>query len=478
MPYVYFTDEQKLRANNVDLEDFLLRQGERLEKSGHEKRLVSNHSITVSGNSWFDHSPAEKTGGGPISFVQYHYGLTYPEAVTLLLGGEANAGYKAAAPKAQEPAKPFALPPASRDMRRVYVYLLNRRHISREVLTAFVQAGMIYESSEKAKDGRKEYHNAVFVGCDEDGVARHAQKKGLYSDGSSYRLNVAGSDSKCSFHYVGTDDKLFVFEAPIDLLSFITLNPEGWQEHSYVALCGTAEQAMFWMLEQYSHLRVVTPCLDHDEAGIEATGELVDHLKAKGYVPAEPLRSGFKDWNEDVKALLGMPAQPAEEHPQLVVAPAICARIGKMSGNMQTNQLEQKLPVLLEQYRSHLHWGRFEKAEDCMEQAAALAMAAALRECRQMGIAFSAVELAKKIQAGVQPHQNRGSLKNLGKELATQLQTVLTQQNANGIRTAEDKKQLANGWFNLAIACTKVLVKAEAEEMKLEQKNSQTMEMG
>ena len=34
--YVYFTDDQKQRANAVDLEDFLVRQGEKLLRSGRE----------------------------------------------------------------------------------------------------------------------------------------------------------------------------------------------------------------------------------------------------------------------------------------------------------------------------------------------------------------------------------------------------------------------------------------------------------
>ena len=34
--FVYFTEEQKQRANAVDLEDFLSRQGEKLLRSGRE----------------------------------------------------------------------------------------------------------------------------------------------------------------------------------------------------------------------------------------------------------------------------------------------------------------------------------------------------------------------------------------------------------------------------------------------------------
>ena len=86
IPYIHFTDDQKLRASEVDLEQFLFRQGETLIPSGHEKRLASDHSVTIRGNHWYDH--AEERGGGPISFVRKFYGLSYPEAVMRLLGSE------------------------------------------------------------------------------------------------------------------------------------------------------------------------------------------------------------------------------------------------------------------------------------------------------------------------------------------------------------------------------------------------------
>lgn len=87
MPYIHFTEEQKRLAASVDLVEFLRQRGEKLLPSGHEKRLDSDHSITVRGNEWYDHA-AEK-GGGPISFAQTFYHLSYPDAVTLLLGGSA-----------------------------------------------------------------------------------------------------------------------------------------------------------------------------------------------------------------------------------------------------------------------------------------------------------------------------------------------------------------------------------------------------
>lgn len=71
--YIHFTEEQKQRAAAVDLEEFLRCRGEKLLSSGREKRLASDHSVTVRGNEWYDH--AEERGGHAVSFVQRFYSL-------------------------------------------------------------------------------------------------------------------------------------------------------------------------------------------------------------------------------------------------------------------------------------------------------------------------------------------------------------------------------------------------------------------
>ena len=48
--YILFSDEQKHQANTVDLEDYLLRRGEKLLPSGRDKRLATNHSVTIRGS--------------------------------------------------------------------------------------------------------------------------------------------------------------------------------------------------------------------------------------------------------------------------------------------------------------------------------------------------------------------------------------------------------------------------------------------
>lgn len=303
--YVYFTEEQKQRANSVDLEDFLFRRGEKLLRAGREKRLFSDHSITVRGNRWYDHD-AEK-GGCAIDFVQMFYGQSFPDAVTTLLNGEQGQAYPASKDKL-ESRIPFVLPEANSDMRRVFAYLIGTRCLERSVIFDFVKKQMIYEDAK--------YHNAVFVGFDSDGAARHAHRRGTFTKGEAFKGNVGGSDPRYSFHWSGQSDTVYVFEAPIDLLSFVSLYQRNWQRHSYVALCGVAEHALMQLLKDAPQISKTVLCLDNDAAGIQARKRIKVSLAGRGYKNVSSLFSHQKDWNEDLQTLKkppGLEGKPQTE---------------------------------------------------------------------------------------------------------------------------------------------------------------------
>ena len=292
--FVYFTSAEKRQANEVDLPSFLLDRGEKLIMAGREYRLVSDHSITVRGPMWYDH--AARKGGRAISFVQQFYDKTYPEAVSILLGrdGQGIIPIAKQEPEPQEP-KPFALPKPYLTMRRMYAYLTKHRCIDRDVVTAFVQEKMLYEDDP--------HHNCVFVGLDENGEARHAHLRSTGSQGKVFRINVESSDIKHSFHKNGTDRSLYVFEAPIDLLSHITLYPAGWLEHSYVACCGTSYEPVRWILTRMEAPQMVSLCLDHDNAGDQGCERMAKQISSEFGIPTRRLVPEQKDWNEDLCAL-------------------------------------------------------------------------------------------------------------------------------------------------------------------------------
>ena len=295
--YILFSDEQKHQANTVDFIVCLPPRAEKLLPSARDKRLATNHSVTIRGSEWFDHDTQQ--GGHAIDFVRMHDGCSFQEAVAKLLGGEQGQTFRSASERNAEPQKLFALPLPHHNMRRVYAYLMKQRHIDRDIITHFARAGTLYEDAK--------YHNAVFVGTDEHGVSRHAQKRSTNSQGKSFKLNVAGSDARYSFHHLGDDGDLYVFEAPIDLLSYITLHPENWQQHSYVACCGTSYEPVRWILTRMEAPQMVSLCLDHDNAGDQGCERMAKQISSEFGFPTRRLVPEQKDWNEDLCALQEAP---------------------------------------------------------------------------------------------------------------------------------------------------------------------------
>ena len=288
--YIHFTKAQKLAARETDLMTFLQRRGEELKRSGSEYEWRDGaQKVTIRGNVWFHQY--ERVGGDAIDFVRRFYSLDYPQAVELLLDGrscfEKTTQHTAIQ---QKQTKEFILPKKSNTMHRVYAYLLQQRGIDREVLDAFVRKKMIYESAE--------HHNAVFVGYDQDGIARHVHKRGTNSQ-STYKGNQDGSRPEFSFHWRGQSNRLYFFEAPIDLLSFISLNKTNWQNHSYAAACGVSDHVLWQMMKDNPNLNHVCLCLDNDEAGQTASQRIAAKLNTHG-ISNEVLIPTHKDWNEDI----------------------------------------------------------------------------------------------------------------------------------------------------------------------------------
>ena len=312
MPYIPFTDEEKQLANSVDLAEYLRVRGEKLERAGREYKLIysddsgKHDSITIRGSTWFDHK--NQTGGGAIKFMQYHYGMDFPTAVQELLGQRVTSlsSVPLKSTKQSEKQKDFRLPEANDNMHRVFAYLIKQRFIAPEVITHFAKRKLLYED--------KEHHNAVFVGADENGVPRQAHKRGTATFGKSFRQTVEGSDTRYSFAHFGESEKLFVFEAPIDMMSYLTLHPEKWQEHSYIAMNGVYENAVLTALKGHSNLSEIVICTDNDVGGIDAADRLSDILEESGYADIKRILPTNKDWNEDLKQLNGADFLPAIPH--------------------------------------------------------------------------------------------------------------------------------------------------------------------
>lgn len=454
MSYIHFTDEQKQQANSVDLVDFLQRQGEQLVRSGREWRWKRHDSVTVRGNQWFRHS--RKEGGHAIDFVQQFYDMSFPEAVSYLLGEDYGVEWNQTVKSAPAPRKGFSLPEANHDMRRVFAYLIKRRFINREVLSHFAHEKLIYED--------KEYHNAVFVGLDENGVPRHAHKRGTYTQGKPYKGNVEGSDPKYSFHWIGESGILYIFEAPVDMLSFITLNWNGWKRNSYVTLDGTSEHAMLRQLELNPHLKSIVLCLDYDEAGIEAAGRLKDILQEKGYENISVMLSQYKDWNEDLKARHGVSPIRAREHPKLELLPKVCAELRDLCKALSTHKdIDSFLAECAEAVEPLLASGKTvamnaEAVQECLQCMAAGALIAMQRRLYQMEQPVTIEQLIQKLQNSYRPHEDRSWLRTKVEHVRQNVSDINRQLQTSGTRTLEDKEKLLSSYQRLAMDSIKTIM--------------------
>ncbi len=126
----------------MDLEDFLSRQGEKLLRSGREKRLASDHSITVRGNRWYDH--ATEKGGCAIDFVRMFYNQSFRTQLQCCLA-ENRELHTESVNQQLEPKKPFVLPEANQTMHRAFAYLIKTRCVDPKVVSVFAGKHMIYE---------------------------------------------------------------------------------------------------------------------------------------------------------------------------------------------------------------------------------------------------------------------------------------------------------------------------------------------
>ena len=287
-----YTREQLQRADDTDLYVFLSGRGEQFKRCGKEYRWLRHDSVMINKSEWYRFS--QNKGGHAIDFMKEFYGLSFAEAVKELLGeegvGETNrrtakedAGRQKVCPI---PLPGLELPERNESCEIARKYLIEQRKLSEQLVDQMIEKGDIYES--------KNYHNVVFVGRDKEQNPRYAAMRG--TDENRYRGEAKGSEKAYGFGHIGTDEKLFVFESPIDLLSYITAVPEEWEKHSYISLGGLSEKAMKRMYTEYPHIHSIYLCLDNDEPGNERCRQFVSLIPEELSVyRLEPVK---KDWNE------------------------------------------------------------------------------------------------------------------------------------------------------------------------------------
>ena len=304
-----FTAEELCIAKQADLCAVAERMGYTVKRIGHYHTLKEMDSIRIYERShWCRFSrryDKGENGGSQIDFLRVFAGMDVKEAVFWLLDFVGYHREKSVRKiqntvshqKKEEQKKPFVLPEFAGSNAYLYRYLEHERGIARPVIDFFVGNGLLYEA--------KNYHNIVFVGTDRDGVPKFASMRGVFDkDGKGFKCDVAGNDKRYGFHlHYGTSKKVVVFEAAIDLMSYITMFPK--DRASMLALGMLADAPLETFLAEHPEVEEIQFCLDNDGPGRKAAASLQEKYTEKGYqtdvfLPPEPYKD-FNQWNVEMK---------------------------------------------------------------------------------------------------------------------------------------------------------------------------------
>jgi len=310
-------DEIEL-ANQTNLVDFLRSQGHNVRQSGASFFWGSggHNTLAIWGDKLnrFKHF-ASGAEGNAIVFCRNYLNMSFQQSVDALLGNRFVASALSSEHTAPSepltnsvPREPFEAPTRSADYSKLYDYLLNQRRLDKSVVDYFIQQGTLYPTYEVSVKSNTPYSNIAFIAKDFNGNAVGALKRS--PDHHSFKGNHKNSNMRdYCFRHEGTSGRLFVFEAPIDMLSYISIMAKSsntWKHDSFIAIGGTSSNSLINLVSnQQSADKPLTYIYlnhDNDKAGISARHDAIAKLRSIGFVGKLVIHlPKNKDWNDDLR---------------------------------------------------------------------------------------------------------------------------------------------------------------------------------
>lgn len=307
-----FSEEVLKQVTSINIVDWAINNGYEVSRKNSQFKIKEFGGLLIDGEGqkWNRFSDDSKeAGGGIIQFVMYMEQLEFRKAVEKLMAykniyqepSEQAVRFIKEAKEATSDIESFELPKRAENYRRLYAYLIKTREIDKAIVDYYVRHHKIYE------DDR---HNVVFCGGDENGVVRSASRRGTYDlpGKDAFKGLVKHSDKRFPFSFEGKSERLLVFEAPIDMMSFQTLLKESGQpkhgaKDSFIALNGIANEGFCSYLKNHSNIKSICFCLDNDEAGVSSTANLIKIIDEQelGSYELDIKVPIHKDWNQDLK---------------------------------------------------------------------------------------------------------------------------------------------------------------------------------
>jgi len=298
-------EEKYEAARAVDLIQFVQLMGYPVKRTGNnEYCLVEHDSLKISNNKWCWHSRGG-IGGSAIDFAMHFpvfNGREERDAVDYVLELTKTMPINYSPPTSRLPIEnndgQFVLPEKTDNPSRMFAYLNTTRGIDRDIIWENYKNGNIYQS--------KDTNNCVFVGRDMDGTPRYGTMRGTLSN-KRFVKDCDSSDKSYGFvmRAKSETDTVFVFESPIDAMSYATIiKMEGgvYDGVDRLSLGGVSEKSLDRYLSDNLHIKNVVLCLDNDDTGRDATTRIRNSLSGRANFSSEPPTN--KDYNEDLKRLL------------------------------------------------------------------------------------------------------------------------------------------------------------------------------
>lgn len=305
--------EDVLQAKRMDLLTYLqnYEPEELVRISGNTYCTREHDSLKISNGKWYWFS--RNIGGtNALNYLIKVKGYSFIQAVETILGRAAERPPVFCAQKQKEH-RDFLMPKLSDDTSHVERYL-SSRGIHPVIIRYCIEHKTLFES--------EEYHNALFVGYDRDGIPRYGALRGT---AGQYKGELSGSDKHFSFS-IGSNTEpkeIHVFESAIDAMSYATLELiEGrdWKSEVFLSLAGVYQTkrenvvpvALRRFLEEHPTVKTIFLHLDNDEIGRGAVQGIVSGLQGQYTVLDEPPSCG-KDVNDELKIRVGIMRKEKEE---------------------------------------------------------------------------------------------------------------------------------------------------------------------
>ena len=298
----FITEDVVKQARQVDLLSYLQANEpwNLVKLSGNNYCTKEHDSLKISNGKW--HWFSREIGG--VSALDYLIKVkkySFPDAVKAIVGrGSIEAPAFSYAQKPKEPRK-LVMPELMKYPTQTKEYLKGRG-IHPVIIDYCIEHSLLFETAD--------YHNAVFVGYDTQGVARYAAMR---STKTAYKGEVTGSDKHFSFSISDNPDSehIHLFEAAIDLLSYATIRlyEQGeWKQDTLLSLAGVFQTkrqnvvpvALSQYLSDHPNIRTIHLHLDNDEVGRGAAAGIIGGLSGKYEIYNEPPKEGCKDVNDEL----------------------------------------------------------------------------------------------------------------------------------------------------------------------------------